>query len=113
MPNLPLKDSQVSKESYWFNRLLSRLASASYSQYSKYSSKRGSRELSTKGGNSVYQVGYSSLQVLSSMLKTLKAAINISKLVIKVLKLLAIVANKCISSLDQGSNSPFSKVIKV
>ena len=34
------------------------------------------------------------------MLKTLKAAINVSKLVVKVLKLLAIVANKRISSLD-------------
>ena len=47
------------------------------------------------------------------MLKTLKAAINISKLVVKVLKLLAIVADKYISSLDQGSNSPFNKVVKV
>ena len=47
------------------------------------------------------------------MLKTLKAAINVSKLVVKVLKLLAIVADKYISSLDQGSNSPFSKVVRV
>ena len=34
------------------------------------------------------------------MLKTLKAAINIGKLVVKVLKLLTIVANKCISGFD-------------
>ena len=47
------------------------------------------------------------------MLKTLKAAIDIGKLVVKVLKLLAIVANKRISGLDQGSNSPFSKVVRV
>ena len=47
------------------------------------------------------------------MLKTLKAAINISKLVVKVLKLLAIVANKRISGLNQGSNSPFNEVIRV
>ena len=47
------------------------------------------------------------------MLKTLKAAINISKLVVKVLKLLAIIANKRISGLNQGSNSPFSKVVRV
>ena len=47
------------------------------------------------------------------MLKTLKAAIDIGKLVVKVLKLLAIVANKRISGLDQGSNSPFSEVVKV
>ena len=47
------------------------------------------------------------------MLKTLKATINVSKLVVKVLKLLAIVADKYISSLDQGSNSPFSKVVRV
>ena len=47
------------------------------------------------------------------MLKTLKAAINVGKLVVKVLKLLAIVTDKCISGLNQGSNSSFSKVIKV
>ena len=47
------------------------------------------------------------------MLKTLKATINVSKLVVKVLKLLAIVTNKRISGLNQGSNSPFSKVIRV
>ena len=47
------------------------------------------------------------------MLKTLKATINVSKLVVKVLKLLAIIADKHISSLNQGSNSPFSKVIRV
>ena len=47
------------------------------------------------------------------MLKTLKATINVSKLVVKVLKLLAIVADKHISSLNQGSNNPFSKVIRV
>ena len=47
------------------------------------------------------------------MLKTLKAAINISKLVIKILKLLAIVTNKRISGLNQGSDSPFSEVVKV
>ena len=50
---------------------------------------------------------------MSSILKTLKAAINVSKLVVKVLKLLAIVADKHISSLNQGSNSPFSKVVRV
>ena len=47
------------------------------------------------------------------MLKTLKAAINVSKLIVEVLKLLAIIADKCISGLNQGSNSPFSKVIRV
>ena len=47
------------------------------------------------------------------MLKTLKAAINVGKLVVKVLKLLAIVTDKCISGLNQGSNSPFSEVVKV
>ena len=47
------------------------------------------------------------------MLKTLKAAINVSKLVVKVLKLLAIVADKRISGLDQGSDSPFSEVVRV
>ena len=34
------------------------------------------------------------------MLKTLKAAIDVSKLVVKVLKLLTIIADKRISSLD-------------
>ena len=47
------------------------------------------------------------------MLKTLKAAINVSKLVIKVLKLLAIVADKYISSFNQGFNSLFSKIVRV
>ena len=47
------------------------------------------------------------------MLKTLKATINVGKLIVKVLKLLAIVTNKCISSLNQGSNSPFSEVVRV
>ena len=47
------------------------------------------------------------------MLKTLKAAIDVGELVVKVLKLLAIVADKRISGLNQGSNSPFSEIIRV
>ena len=47
------------------------------------------------------------------MLKTLKATINVGKLIVKVLKLLVIVTNKYISSFDQGSDSPFSKVVRV
>ena len=47
------------------------------------------------------------------MLKTLKAAIDVGKLVVEVLKLLAIIADKRISSLDQGFDSPFSEVVRV